>query len=521
MKNQETVFTYHQETKHHSYKYAKSLGYMDWANQPNPFRFYEDAPRITLPLVSADTEIEAQYLFTKKDQSSYLSVGTLAYFLELSIGLSAWKGTAEDKWSLRMNPSSGNLHPTEVYLILPSIGGYPCGVYHYSPYLHALELLRECDTKMAQKIEAQNGFAVVLTTIIWREAWKYGERCFRYCNHDVGHALGTLKSSANMQGWSTEQLALSDIKLEEILGFDAVLFTKEEDEIAESLIWIGDTCNPKLFDAFTASELKYRPNTLSSKHQPWPILQEVAKATANEGLFLSTPSSRRHTTLTSVFNAPKIVRKRRSAQSFNPYATAMTKRNFEAILQTTIENNYFEFASLLDALHLSVFVHNVEEMRSGLYLLVRNENHVSSLKASMKSVLLWEKVEGDLPLYFLAGGDVKAIAQRISCNQEIAKDSHFSLGMIAEFKTHIEKNPVAYKHLFWESGLIGQALYFSAESKGYKGTGIGCFLDDEMHNVLGIEDMKWQDIYHFTVGEAIVDMRLQSSPAYDHLKNEL
>ena len=29
---------------------------------------------------------------------------------------------------------------------------------------------------------------MALTSITWREAWKYGERAFRYCNHDVGHA---------------------------------------------------------------------------------------------------------------------------------------------------------------------------------------------------------------------------------------------------------------------------------------------------------------------------------------------
>ena len=31
-------------------QYARSLGYMDWANQPDPFRRYEGAPLIRLPL---------------------------------------------------------------------------------------------------------------------------------------------------------------------------------------------------------------------------------------------------------------------------------------------------------------------------------------------------------------------------------------------------------------------------------------------------------------------------------------
>ena len=34
----ETVMRYHQETKHHFNRYARALGSLDWANQPNPFR---------------------------------------------------------------------------------------------------------------------------------------------------------------------------------------------------------------------------------------------------------------------------------------------------------------------------------------------------------------------------------------------------------------------------------------------------------------------------------------------------
>ena len=37
-------------------------------------------------------------------------------------------------------------------------------------------------------------FLFGLTSVHWREAWKYGERAFRYCNHDVGHAIGTAQN---------------------------------------------------------------------------------------------------------------------------------------------------------------------------------------------------------------------------------------------------------------------------------------------------------------------------------------
>jgi hypothetical protein len=45
-----TVFAYHERTKHHFHRYARSLGYMDWANQPHPFRFYHGATQTRLKL---------------------------------------------------------------------------------------------------------------------------------------------------------------------------------------------------------------------------------------------------------------------------------------------------------------------------------------------------------------------------------------------------------------------------------------------------------------------------------------
>src|SRR3990172_1025965 len=42
---------YHEQTKHHFHRYARSLGFLDWANQPNPFRSYEGVTAVRLPLL--------------------------------------------------------------------------------------------------------------------------------------------------------------------------------------------------------------------------------------------------------------------------------------------------------------------------------------------------------------------------------------------------------------------------------------------------------------------------------------
>ncbi|WP_054775049.1 nitroreductase family protein [Methylogaea oryzae] len=90
--------------------------------------------------------------------------------------------------------------------------------------------------------------------------------------------------------------------------------------------------------------------------------------------------------------------------------------------------------------------------------------------------------------------------------------------MLAEFDAALDEGPWAYRRLFWESGLIGQALYLEAEAAGVRGTGIGCFFDDALHETLGIAGTALQSLYHFTVGAPLIDERLRTRPPYEHLQ---
>ena len=62
--------------------------------------------------------------------------------------------------------------------------------------------------------------------------------------------------------------------------------------------------------------------------------------------------------------------------------------------------------------------------------------------------------------------------------------------------------------------MIGQVLYLEAEAAGLRGTGIGCYFDDAMHELLGLRDDFCQDLYHFTVGGPVEDRRITTLPAY-------
>ena len=109
---------YHEQTKHHFHRYARSAGSLDWANQPNPFRCYEGVTAVKLPLLQKDPTSEHLALYERsRNAFQEFTRETIGTFLELSLGLSAWKSIPGNSWALRMNPSSGNLHPTEAYLL--------------------------------------------------------------------------------------------------------------------------------------------------------------------------------------------------------------------------------------------------------------------------------------------------------------------------------------------------------------------------------------------------------------------
>ena len=138
------------------------------------------------------------------------------------------------------------------------------------------------------------------------------------------------------------------------------------------------------------------------------------------------------------------------------------------------------------SVHLLLFVHRVRGLSPGMYFLLRNEQDLPSLREECHPHFPWDHVEGGLPLHMLTLGNCQHEAALVSCRQDIAGDGAFSVGMVARFEDGISCAPYLYRRLFWETGMIGQALYLEAEAHGVRGTGIGCYFDDPVHNILGI-----------------------------------
>src|SRR5437763_16477854 len=86
------TLSYHRRTKHHPHRYAASSGYLDWANQPDPFRTYGGAPALDLPLLAdAVTATYGDLFIPGAVPPRRLELNSVAMLFELALGLSAWK----------------------------------------------------------------------------------------------------------------------------------------------------------------------------------------------------------------------------------------------------------------------------------------------------------------------------------------------------------------------------------------------------------------------------------------------
>jgi len=543
--SQAGVRAYHARTKHRFEAYAEGPGQLDWDAQPAAFRQYAGAPVLELPL--ADGRFERCYgqLPKKPEIDLHPDLSSVGALLELSFGLSAWKGWGPNRWALRCNPSSGNLHPVEAYLLASAVPGVPDGLHHYDPERHALE---------ARALMATAGrpgwLAVGLSSVMWREAWKYGERAFRYCQLDIGHAIGALAYAAALLGWEIVPINVGAEVLSRCLGLDRAddfpparqAFTEaEEPEILVALRAPGLSTPPDMVALdrlLGAAEWNGKPGRIDpSPGYRWPVIDHVALASRSLGTVrdaMALPALPALAVHGTRRGAMDIIHSRRSAQRFDPRCS-LAKTAFYRMLDAVLPRRQLPWSGQTSPtrIHLLLFVLRVDGLPSGLYLLPRTPAAAIQLPAALQPddrrfadacpVIDFDpECPAHIGLIQLARMDLQALqrlARSLSCHQDIASTSAFSLGMLGEFEAATVDGH-GYRELLREAGLVGQVLYLEAEAAGVRGTGIGCFFDDPVHQLLGLAGEKYQSVYHFTVGTPIADDRIETGPPYPQRQKE-
>ncbi len=551
----EEILAYHQASKHNFKAYAPGPHHLDMPIKPDPFLNYQGARLLSLEKWSEeqiDAEVFPAYeqVFSPEELKPLeLDEKNISRLFFDSFAISAWKKAGGTKWPLRVNPSSGNLHPTEVYLLSGPVQGLlkNPAVCHYVPLSHALELRAEFPQETWKLLSSgfpKGTFFVGLSSIYWRVSWKYGLRAFRYANHDIGHAIAALTFAAAGLGWKTSTLEdMSTEDIAELLGISEKRGPEKEEPVCLLAIYpAGEKDIPgkipsSAVPVFRKLFWEGTPDKLSPKHVEWMGIEKAASAVrkgetdyyiekkqeSSPGIQNAPPLKVSDSDSMSDLEIPaslrNIIHKRRSAIEMDNSAY-MEKEIFYEMLQKTLpeKNPILNSPGFGSFTHLLLFVNRVKDLLPGLYILLRKPGEKEKFKVAIRPDFLWEKPENcpsDLEFYLLMEEELHDFIAQLSCSQRKAADACFTACMLSEFEEPLNKfGSWMYPHLFWECGFLGQLLYLEAETKGMKGCGIGCFFDDPLHEAIGLKGLEYQDLYHFAVGYPLQEIGVITLPAY-------
>jgi SagB-type dehydrogenase family enzyme len=486
---------YHEYSKHSVEKLRRNRHYLDWANMPDPFRHYEGVPVLDLPADPPAPETLALEVLAGKfgttqsrDGPSFLSQ---LLFYSASISASKRVPSTGVTYALRVNPSSGNLHPTEFHFRSRGLIGWPDGLYHYRPSSHMAEQ-RALGDIGRKPVSTDNPLVFLLTSIAWREAWKYKDRAYRYCLHDIGHAWQALALAARAMG--CEAFAVGQFEDDKV----AKSCLLNEDEWPMLIVQLNGSSIPQALPSTCEPHLLGgQPNRLSEEQFAYPSIEKIHASTkilvepsspdvrqqlrGHGGVTLPLPVSSNRT-------LGDVVRCRRSALDFRGGTESISISQLATLLASTGEPFCVDFATR-PWVQLYLYVHRVDGLLPGVYRYWPQPGQVELIKA----------------------GDQRLTAAALSLGQELAGNACVAFSMIGDFESATGVfGDRGYRYVHFEAGALGQRMYLAAEALGLRATGIGAFFDDEVHRYLGLAPEQGQVVYHFAVGYPVRDPRLDA-----------
>jgi SagB-type dehydrogenase family enzyme len=487
---------YHELTKHSAESLRRTAHYLDWANMPNPFRHYEGVPVLDLPADPPAPQISAFEVLGSKTGDTPARVGEefLSQLMFYSASISASKRVPSTGaiYSLRVNPSSGNLHPTEFHFCTRGLVDWPDGLYHYRPSSHMVEQ-RAIGDFGPKLVHTSTPLIFVLTSIAWREAWKYRDRAYRYCLHDIGHAWQALTLAARSLG--SESFALGHFSDDRV----AESCFLSQDEWPMLIVGLhGPSIPVHNLGAVETVVFGGQPNRLSEEQETYPSIERIHAATKLSAeatipsLGQSEAFGRGEVSLPPHFSTSRsfgdVVRTRRSALDFRGGSESISCPQLATLLFTTKERLFADFATAR-FVHLYLYVHRVEGLAPGVYRFWPEHAELEKVK----------------------GGDQRAVAAALSLGQDLAGNACVAFSMIGDFENAARSyGDRGYRYVHFEAGAIGQRMYLAAEALGLGATGIGAFFDGEVNRYLSLAPELGQVVYHFAIGYPVADPRLEA-----------
>lgn len=476
------TWTYHDGTKHSLQSVRQNRHYLDWENQPLPFKIYsslepiplpQNLPQASLPVLTALSVVELG-----RDTERVPDVPTLAALLFLSAGIMKRRTYPGGEIYFRAAACTGALYHIDLYVVCGDLPGLAAGVYHFGPHDFALRRLRQGDYRgvlahaTAQEPAVMHApAALVCTSTYWRNAWKYQARTYRHCFWDAGTLLANTLAAAAAFNMPIRVVAgFVDHEVNRLLDLDTMR------EVALAVVPLGHTAaqvptgTPPVVPLnlptvplsktevdYPAIRAMHEASSLADPHEvaawrgappqkpdPVPTGQLFPLAPLSDADLPQTPLDTviRHRGSTRTFAREPI--------SFAQLSTLLTRAT------RGVPADFLDPAGVMCA-DVYLIINAVEGLPSGAYVFHRDRNALELLRA----------------------GQFRREAGYLGLGQELPADASANLYCLTNLPPLLQRfGNRGYRAAQLEAAIIGGKCYLAAYGQRFGATGLTFFDDD-------------------------------------------
>jgi SagB-type dehydrogenase family enzyme len=481
----QATWSYHNGTKHSQESFATDRHFLDWQNQPLPFKIYQSLEPIPLPRDLLFSGVPALAAISAPPPAlhgpSVLSLPLLASLLYFSAGITKSKRYPGGEILFRAAACTGALYHIELYLVCGDLPELEAGVYHFGPGDFALRRLRTGDYRgtLAQATGDEPAIAaapltLICTTTYWRNAWKYRARAYRHGFWDTGTIVANFLAVSTAHHLPARVvLGFVDGMVNQLLGLD------EEREVALALVPLGRQSGSPPAPSHTIQPLSLATVPLSNKEVDYPAIRAMhaasslhspAEASAWHGraplparpeptgeLFPLRPLSDDQVPPDTI---EQVILRRGSSRRFA--RTPIGFAQLSTILHSAMQDIPADFldpagASLND---LYLIVNAVDGLPDGAYVLQREA----------------------AALELLRRGRFRREAGELGLMQDIPADASVDVFFLTHLPTVLARyGNRGYRAAQLEAGIMGGKLYLAAYAQRLGASGLTFFDDDVTH----------------------------------------
>jgi SagB-type dehydrogenase family enzyme len=480
-RNSDAAWNYHEATKHSYISIRTNTHFMDWSNQPLPFKIYPTLEPLRLPDEVRQTGVAALSAIAESvpaQTNASPDLEAVAQLLYLSAGITRKRSYSGGEIYFRAAACTGALYEVELYLVCGDLTNLLAGVYHFAPAEFGLRQLRAGDYRRVL-LEATGGeptiahapLTIICTCTYWRNAWKYQARTYRHFGWDNGTLLANLLAVATTLGLPARVVCgFVDASVNRLLDVDP------QREVAFSLVSLGHVAALPPPSPAEISPLRLETVPLSQREVDYPLMREMHAASSLDSAE-EVVAWRGHTPMTD-FPPPagaivklqplsdaemprdpieQVIQRRGSTRKFA--RSPITLAQLSTLLDRATRGVPADFLDPPGAQlnHLYLIVHAVEGLPPGAYVFHRSRGVLECLKQ----------------------GNFRADAGYLGLEQELPADAAVDIFFLSDLRPILQRfGNRGYRAAQLEAGILGGKLYLAAYAQRLGATGLTFFDDD-------------------------------------------